>query len=262
MANEVAKEEIIEYNLRNKIKKRFGTFEFIVIENEKVKLNELELLPQYIIKIVFLSTFANKYGVLKKDGVPLTRDDVIYLLKINETTFKIFYKKMKDKGILKKENGEYKLSKGYFITGAIGNKRPNMRFVKLYNETMQELYQNSRTKEYKAFEIAMSILPFIRQSNHIVKCGEDYLTFRDILNINGIPEKEYKRISKVLKSLKLSNGELFIKYLTDSFYREDILNSKIIINPRVVFNGLPESFEETYNNFLIDSGNNNLNNEV
>lgn len=252
-------------NERNKIQREmvesFGNFLFVKVKSEMVSFINKKIPEQYIPRIFVLGTYADKNGLIVKDGIPMMQKDIIDILNITRPTFINMAKELEKKKIMHKVDGKYyKLSKTYLVRGQLPNKISNKtRYIKVFVDTVREIYNNlniSKTTHYKAFVMAVHLIPLLEKDTCIPKhMNGNNVTVRELLQMVGISDEKYWRQINYIKHLKLNNGEQLIKFLTSSFDKESALNASMIVNPKVFYGGDVEnmldiecSFNEIPNN--------------
>lgn len=231
-----------EMKRRSLITYEYGNFVFARIRNNMIELHKMELNDSQIAKVFLLSTFSDDDGVLYNKGFRMTRKDIMEQLSINASTFTRDFKSFKENNIINEHEGRYyRLSKEYFIRGPIFDHQKGDIYIKIFINTMREIYDsivNKKRSGYRAFLMAVTMMPFIQYNDISVKYENgNFVTVNDILKIMGISDNNSWRQINYIRDLKLKNGEYFIKFITTGFDRESALKAGMVINPKIFYKG-------------------------
>jgi hypothetical protein len=251
-------EMITRVNERASVKKEFGEFVFSVLKGDMLHLLQMNIPEYHISKIFYLSSFVEDDGYIKSNGVKLKRSEVVKLLNIGKNTATRFMNSMINIGIISVNNNKnVKISKDFFIKGAISKEYKGSKFIKVFNEAIRELYHYlgestiSNKRKYLAFYHAMALIPFINQQDSALRHKDgELVTIGHIVDMLGIDSWKYRRFTDSLSDVKFKNGEPFVKLVIDSTRAEDVLNGSIAINPRFMYNGNSNKMWEKHKNYI------------
>lgn len=196
---------------------------------------------KFIFRYLYLCTFMNfknylEYGNSKEESKLIDKKDLKEILKLKNQQFYETYNYLIEKEmIVLDENNYIKINNSFCNKGEIN--KNNNGVVRMFNKSIQYLYENSNSKEHNHIGMLIKLLPYIHFNKNIV-CSNPTeeneklikpLKQKEILDILGITKPT---ISTLLK-IKILDGKeyAFIKFSNGSF------KNVYVINPRFMFKG-------------------------
>lgn len=204
----------------------------------------LQLKPETVARLIYLSTFI-KYGdniLMKTQRTPFEFSELPQLLNISKSTFKRFWKEVKDVFMVKSDNGTISINTDYFIKGKIQNL--GEEYQKIYNKNLQELYKITPSNKHRYLGYVFQLLPYINtEYNIICKNPEE----KELEKVKPIFAEDFCKMIgyDVSHKSRLMNEYSNITYFTKEGYNEGFCsfvttdNSKtaIYINPNIIYKG-------------------------
>lgn len=171
----------------------------------------------HIARVIYLATFieydTNKLVFYEngKQNIPFTERDIKEILGIKDRqTFYDFKKEILDSGIMTiTDNGIY-MSKDYFNKGK--DKGNKFFFMKMYIDTIRQLYEQTNTRQHKTLGHLFKLIPFIDYEYNIltnspntnIKFKERVMTKKDIAKLLDMDLKTYERVEQQLLKLTIT----------------------------------------------------------
>ena len=233
-----------------KMESDLGGF-YMLYYNEKLFDNLIS--DTHIVRVIYLATFieydTNKLVFYEngKQNIPFTERDIKEILGIKKVqTYNEFKKEVLDSGIMTiTDNGIY-MSKDYFNKGK--DKGNKFYFMKMYIDTIRQLYQQTNTRQHKTLGHLFKLIPFIDYEYNIltnspntnIKFKERVMTKKDISKLLGMDLKTYERVEQQLLKLTITFrdkkypliGAISIKALDTEMNRVRKTNC-YVINPLI-----------------------------
>lgn len=171
----------------------------------------------HIARVIYLATFieydTNKLVFYEngKQNIPFTEKDIRQLLKIKDRqTYYDFKKEVLDSGIMTITDSGIYMSKDYFNKGK--DKGNKFYFMKMYIDTIRQLYEQTNTRQHKTLGHLFKLIPFIDYEYNILtnspntndRIKERLMTKKDIAKLLDMDLKTYERVEQQLLKLVIT----------------------------------------------------------
>lgn len=172
----------------------------------------------HIARVIYLATFieydTNKLVFYEngKQNIPFTEKDIRQLLKIKDRqTYYDFKKEVLDSGIMTITDSGIYMSKTYFNKGK-DDKSNKFYFMKMYIDTIRQLYEQTNTRQHKTLGHLFKLIPFIDYEYNILtnspntndRIKERLMTKKDIAKLLDMDLKTYERVEQQLLKLTIT----------------------------------------------------------
>lgn len=229
-------EKLREKNLfKEYIKENYGSFYFNFYK-EVIDM----LKPQNITRALYLSCFANYNNILVEDNktrtIPLYEEDLQRILKLSRTeTFRTKKDLIESGFLIINEDKTLSINKKYCLKGEVPKRNKNEK-VRMFSESIKEIYIKSQPKEHKKISLLFRLLPYINLRWNIVCYNVE-----EELKEKIIPY----RLKSLCEELEQSNVTKFKKDLLSitvggqpSAILTSVMDKNMItINPRIYYKG-------------------------
>lgn len=221
-----------------KIRKKYGAFVWLLYNSNEV-LN-LGIKPEDLTKLIYLSTYMDyDNSLMKDDDTPITKTDMMSLLKVSENTFYKFLKSVLDIGILTElPNGCYWLNDNDFFKGSIKDKTINKSIMRLYIKGIRKLYESAFVFEHHLLSYLFRAIPFVN-INYNILCHNpqerDYnkiepMLFSEFCEKVGYKPENERKLKNKIKELRIGRTPVF-NFVENSDGRF------CFINPHIYYSG-------------------------
>ena len=171
----------------------------------------------HIARVIYLATFieydTNKLVFYENGKInkPFTEKDIRQLLKIKDRqTYYDFKKEVLDSGIMTITDSGIYMSKDYFNKGK--DKGNKFYFMKMYIDTIRQLYEQTNTRQHKTLGHLFKLIPFIDYEYNILtnspntndRIKERLMTKKDIAKLLNMDLKTYERVEQQLLKLTIT----------------------------------------------------------
>lgn len=196
-----------------KLERELGGF-YMLYYSEK--LFDGVVSDNHIARIIYLATFI-EYNTNRlvfqehgKTNKIFRERDISIVLGLERRTYNDFKKEMTTNGIMEfKEDGIY-LSSIYFNKGE--EKHRKQFFIKMYIDTIRQLYEQTSTRQHKTLGYLFRLIPFIEYEYNILtfspntdnRIKERAMTKNDIAKLLDVDIKTYEKIEKQLLKLTIT----------------------------------------------------------
>lgn len=169
----------------------------------------------HIARVIYLATFVeydtNKL-VFYENGQrnkSFTEKDIKELLGIKKVqTYNDFKKEVLDSGIMTITNNGIYMSKKYFNKG---KDKSSSYFMKMYIDTIRQLYKQTDTRQHKTLGYLFRLIPFIDYEFNIItryphteQALEHLMVKKDIADLLNVDLNTYKKIEQQLLKLVIT----------------------------------------------------------
>lgn len=235
VANNKVKEILIKKSEQNEFQKemldKFGAFYF----NYYKRLN---ILRQYMFRFIYLCTYMN-YDNLLSNGTRLCKSkDLKLLLKLSNTEYKRTEDYLIENNLISyTEKDNIKINNKYCVKGMIP-KNKNVEVVRMFDDAIRELYENSLPREHKKIAMLLEILPYINYKYNVVcknprETNIELIEPLKMVEVCSLLDYDKTNSSKLKNSLfSLTAGN---EYVIGMF--EKGCGKAIYVNPRVYYKG-------------------------
>ena len=225
-------------NKGDKSRIKLGKFHTIYYND----LLALDIEPQYILRFIYLCTYADYDNVIKlgKNRKHLAKQkDLadIWNLSKNETlgTKKAL---IEYDLLIINEDGTLSINKKYACQDKMNKFKNKKEYVKIYDDGIRDLYEKAEPIKHKKLSVLIRMLPYIHLDINIIchnpselnKSTIKPMTVTELCEVMGYNKTQSSRLKKDLMSFKV-NGYNVITIL--------VVNNKhtISVNPRVYYKG-------------------------
>lgn len=239
----------------NAYSKKLGGFLHVCYVKNQLLFNDLNLNLATISRFLYLATYIDyndrEENVLIKHSKNnkiecLNKKDIRNLLNLSDSTFKRFYKEVKDKELLFEVDNKIYLNPVYVNKGKSNFKDKD--YTRIYIDTTRELYENCKSTQHKRLSYIYQLLPFLNYENNILCSNPEEknieklnkLSFKDICEILGLSndKKNMQKLKKDLFKFYITREDkkyYFFSYVT--IRQETKSESYYIVNPMVIWKG-------------------------
>lgn len=256
-------DQIAFFNSKNEFKyhcsNTLGGYVNMIYANNEILFNELNIDKANISRIIYLATYLDynnrEKGLLvnqsrDKDGTystlePMTKKDIQKALGLTDSTFKRFFKDMKDNSIIFEANDKFYINPDYFTKGEVDKEiKKNKNYCRLFINTIRDLYEGCKTSQHKVLSSIYQLIPFVHYEHNIV-CHNPQeptqepkgMTLNEICDLLGINNDKGNR-SNFAK--KLYQFKLNLKGQEYHLFSYVIVNADydyFVVNPLVIYSG-------------------------
>lgn len=171
----------------------------------------------HIARVIYLATFieydTNKLVFYENGKInkPFTERDIKEILGIKKVqTYNEFKKEVLDSGIMTITDSGIYMSKTYFNKGK--DKGNKFYFMKMYIDTIRQLYEQTNTRQHKTLGHLFKLIPFIDYEYNILtnspntndRIKERLMTKKDIAKLLNMDLKTYERVEQQLLKLTIT----------------------------------------------------------
>ena len=237
----------LEEQFRNLQQEYLGYFVFFIFEN----LNKLtDIMTDFdLMRFLYLGTYTKKDGCLKfENGNIITKKHIKKLLKINDTSFRDFWKLLiENKLVVEDVDNKVSINLEYFYRGSekeyrkLTDKKFGDKFTRVYIETTRDLYENTNQRSLKKLAIIYKVLPLISWQYNILcknpketnKALIEPYTLIEMSNYLGYDKTHVTRFKKDLHSLTYKAKDIFMRIGKTP----DVNNDYIVVSPLFYYRG-------------------------
>lgn len=227
--------DIVDYNKSTdefhiRLKENYGSFYFNFYKR-------IGISGQFLFRYVYLCSFVNYDGYLS-NGRRLVREyELQELLMLSKTEYLRTKHILLDKELIFIEKDFVKINEKFCKKGKI-HKTKVIEVIRMFDNSIQELYTNSTPREHKKLAILLDVLPYINYKYNIVCYNpmEDNkelikaIRLPDLCEMLGYERSHASRIKKQLFSLRVNEEKVI------GIWEVEDINA-LIINPRVYYKG-------------------------
>ena len=216
------------------INDNYGRFYFEFYKKYNTKPTE----RAYMFRFIYLSTYMNYDNILSNKKRLLKENDLENILMLSRSeTYKTKKWLIENKFIFINENDTITINSVYAKRGKI-RKVKNIEVVRMFDDTIRELYKNSLPKEHKTLGLLIDILPYVNYKYNVL-CENpnesepeliEPLTISKLGEKLGIDKSHCSRLKNKLKNITVNNEPVI------GFW-EDKLGKSIWVNPKFIYKG-------------------------
>lgn len=193
---------------------------------------------QYTFRFIYLCTYMDydgylRYGKSKGLNQLVLKKDLFEILKLSEKETYRTINYLEENNLITVEDNYIKINKKICAKGKI---RKSKVVVRMFDDSIRDIYNNSKPKEHKKLSLLIKLLPYIHYNLNVV-CKNTSSKDTSLI--------EPFSVSELSKSLGYSTNQKFKKGLMDIKYNGEpvIMIAKIankdmiVVNPRVYYKG-------------------------
>ena len=244
-------------NKENGVKKeneKLGGYIMVSYVSNELLFNKLDLKQATVSRIIYLSTYIDysdreanllvKYGQ-NKEVLPMTKKDIKRVMNLTDTTFKSFFKEVKEKGLLYEVEGKFYLNNEYFHKG---NENTFNNYARVYIGTTRKLYEGCKTTKHRQLSYLFALIPYINYNTNVIAFNPEETDIRKIKGMNlkeitgllglGTEKNNVSNLNAQLKKFLITfNG------ITYSVFRKVTLEcidgniQFVAVNPLIIWKG-------------------------
>lgn len=209
-----------------------GNFYFNYYENMQCS--------QYIFRFVYLCTFMNyknylEYGNAKDENKLMLKRDLFEVLKLSDRETYNTIKYLTENKFIEISEKYIKVNDDYCKKGSLTNNK-NKGVIRMFDNAIKEIYENSLPKEHKKLSLLIKILPLIHQSTNVI-CRNSKEEIIDLV--------DYYTLSELADELgysapqKLKKGLMDVKVKGQPVIMISKINNKdmLVVNPLIYYKG-------------------------
>ena len=219
------------------IAKEYGSFCFLFY-----RLNTSDLGKQYIIRFLYLCSFADYdnilvYGKAKSERKYMTEAEFDTVLKLNKAmTYDTKEALIKNGLMYIDEYDHIIINREYCSKGKLEKAQNKALHIRMFGNAIRDLYEKSKPREHKRLSLLVTLLPYINFNFNIVcytpEAEFEYqiraMNMKDICRIVKYTDNQSSRLKRELLALRVG-GELVVAIV------ETGDSETISINPRVYY---------------------------
>ena len=213
------------------IDKEIGSFYFNYYKRFKPTIP-----TQYIFRFIYLCCFMDYDNNLiwGESKQYMSEKDMQEVLKLAKTEFYTTKKTLLKNDLIQIVDDSVKINKLYSIKGGI-NKNKKVEIVRMFENTIKDLYEKSLPREHKNVGILIKLLPFVNFRYNILCSNPREENLENIIALANKDLIEILDISKPtqlkLLKIKVNKEPAFIK--VDNCYLKNVY----VINPKIYYKG-------------------------
>lgn len=214
------------------IKEVLGRFYQIYYQNLPQNMN-----TAIKFRFLFLCTYINYKNniIISSDGNPIKKSDFRTLMKLPKKQFYEFTHYLENNKLI-----SYTRDKNIRVNKLICNKgdaRSHTAYSRIFESTIREIYETSKTREHKLLGLIFNLLPYTHLNNNAL-CSNpeeedfsliDYLSCKKISAILGCSNRTFKNMCALRITKNKERAIICIKLSGNKY--------GYIINPRLTYKG-------------------------
>ncbi|MEE6438127.1 hypothetical protein [Escherichia coli] len=222
-----------------------GGFVAMYYVKNELLLKDLGLSYQDIARLLYLATYLDynyESNLLvihktKTNKKPMSRVDMMEVLKVSDKTFRNFLKVLKENNIINEIDKRFYLSSKYFTKGKIDKRLLKTKeYTRIYRNPIKNLFEGVSASNHKNIGNILSLIPFLNDSfNHLENADGSFMSLTQMNNLLGYHKTNVNHLFKRLRDLKVTyNGD------EHHIMTKMVLNGeeeRIYINPLIAYKG-------------------------
>lgn len=244
-------------NKENEVKKeneKLGGYIMVSYVSNELLFNKLGLKQATVSRIIYLSTYIDysdreanllvKYGQ-NKEVLPMTKRDIKRVMGLNDTTFKSFFKEVKEKGLLYEVEGKFYLNNEYFHKGSENTFK---NYARVYIGTTRKLYEGCKTTKHKQLSYLYALIPYINYNTNVIAFNPEETDIRKIKKMNmkeitgllglGTEKNNVSNLNAQLKKFLITyNGTTYSVFRKVTLECIDGNIQFMAVNPLIIWKG-------------------------
>lgn len=188
-------------------------------------------------RFLFLCTYINYKDsiIVSQDGKPVKKSDFRILMKLPKKQFYEFVHYLEQNKLI-----SYTKDKNIKVNKRICNKgdaRSHTAYSRIFENTIREIYDSSKTREHKLLGLIFNLLPYMHLNNNAL-CSNpeeedysfiDYLSCKKISAILGCSSRTFKNMCALRITKNKERAVICIKLSGNKY--------GYVINPRLAYKG-------------------------
>ena len=210
-----------------------------------------DISPESAGRLMYLCTYLryDSNTLYRSRSKAMTKKEMLEVMYLPETTFRRFWKDVKDKYIFEDSEGNIRISSKFFSRGKLESEY-SREWQKVYIQSMRELYRKTPIVKHRYLGYIFQVLPYINKSFNILCYNplEDefdkiqFLKLGDFADLCGLSNTQLSRIKDYYSEIKFKvddHEELFCAFVGTS---GNLADENIYVNPNILYNGnVPEA---------------------
>lgn len=243
---EKAKAIEAQKNLRRAMMNELGYFYFVLCENQFESLS-----PETVTRLILLCTYQNYDGCLMMtQRTAMKVKDLQNVLKLSKSTVNRFWNEVNPMFLIEDEQTKsIRLNTNSIFRGQITENQKGNTYQKFYINAIRQLYENTSKNNHKHLGHVFKLLPFVNLEYNVICFNPDETTLDkvipmtlkefcecinyDVLNVSRLLAV-YKKLRFEVTTQNGTHYERFCAFVNDGI---DKLNSRIFVNPRILYMG-------------------------
>ena len=195
---------------------------------------------QYIFRFVYLCTFMNyknylEFGNAKDENKLMIKKDLFEVLKLSDRETYNTIKYLTENKFIEISEKYIKVNDEYCKKGSLTNNK-NKGVIRMFDNAIKEIYENSLPKEHKKLSLLIKILPLIHQSTNVIcrNSKEDIIDLVDYYTLSELADELGYSAPQ-----KLKKGLMDVKVKGQPVIMISKINNKdmLVVNPLIYYKG-------------------------
>lgn len=256
------KEIETQQSIRRAMMDELGYFYFVLCENQFEGLA-----PETVTRLILLCTYLNyNHCLMLTQRTPMKIKDLQNILGVSKSTVSRFWNEVNPRFLIEdEETKNIKLNTDTIFRGKIAKNQKGNSYQKFYVDAIRKLYKNTAKNNQKYLGYIFKLLPFINLEFNIICFNPDEteldkvvpMTLKEFCNCIDYNVTNVSRLLSIYRNLKFevtlhnrTYHERFCTFVNDGINR---LNSRIFINPRILYAGSDYTKVEILGAFCDDA---------
>lgn len=187
-------------------------------------------------RFIYLCTYINyKNNILMIDDVPIKKNELRAILRLAKKQFYEFLHYLENnKLILYTKENYIKINKNVCNRG---NAKQYVPYSRIFENTIKEIYESSKTREHKLLGLLFNLLPYLHINNNAI-CSNpteedythiDYLSGKRVTKLLNCSSRTFKNMCALKITSKKEKAVICIKLDTNKY--------GYILNPKLSYKG-------------------------
>lgn len=233
-------------SIRRTMMDELGYFYFVLCENQFESLS-----PETVTRLILVCSYLNYDGCLMMtQRTPMKVKDLQSVLGLSKSTVHRFWDEVNPAFLAEDESSKnIKLNTDIIFRGKIGKNQKGNIYQKFYVDAIRKLYKNTSKNNHKHLGHVFKLLPFINIEYNIICFNQNEqeldkvvpMTLKEFCECIDYDVQNVSRLLAVYKKLRFEvtaqsgvHYERFCVFVNDG---TDRLNSRIFVNPRILYVG-------------------------
>lgn len=193
---------------------------------------------QYTFRFIYLCTFMNYEGYLEFGNAKginklITKKDLIEMLRLSKAESYNTMNYLFENGLIIEDREYIKINSDICIKGKIKRKT---EVVRMFDNAIKEIYENSLPKEHKKLALLIKLLPYVHYDINVI-CENPYEKYEEL--ITPINLTELTSILGYSSIQKMKKGLMDVRVNNESVIMVSKINNKdmIVVNPKIYYKG-------------------------
>lgn len=231
---------------RAKERNKTDNFIFAIFKQCEPLMEQHELEPSDISRIILLATYVNYNGMLMMtERKPMTKTDIKKITRCtNDATFYSFFNNVIKADLLKQIGDKtFTINDKFFTKGELGKTViGNQVACRLFIPEIQSIFERVKARDIKKLGYLFQLLPHVSYEYNMICWNPtervidyiDPMTIGQVADILELSEKGFELMFDSLKQIMTKDNQPIIGQFKT---RKDNRENKVIINPKILYRG-------------------------